>query len=128
MGYTYLIKPERLHTLVLGSALTLLGFQVLSLGISAKVYAIKEGLEKPNKLTRFFMRYSVLEEGLMLGGSMFLIGIIIGLYIFLKWRASGYGELFMLREAVLVLTLTTLGISVMFFSFFVSIYMLKEEL
>ena len=128
MGYAYLIKPERLHTLILGSALTLLGFQVLSLGISAKVYATKEDLEKPNKLTRFFMRYSVLEEGLMAGGSMFLIGIIIGLYIFLKWRASGYGELFMLREAVLVLTLTTLGISVMFFSFFVSIYMLKEEL
>ena len=128
VGYTYLIKPERLHTLILGSALTLLGFQVLSFGISAKVYAIKEGLEKPNKLTRFFMRYSVLEEGLLVGGIMFLTGIILGVYIFLQWRATGYGELFMLREAVLVLTLTTLGISVMFFSFFVSIYMLKGEL
>lgn len=127
MGYAYLINPERLHTLILGSALTLLGFQVLSFGISAKVYAVKEGFEKPSKLTGFFMRYSVLEEGLLVGGIMFLIGIILGIYIFLQWKARGYGELFMLREAVLVLTLTTLGISVMFFSFFVSIYMLKGE-
>ncbi|ASJ08344.1 dolichol-P-glucose synthetase [Thermococcus siculi] len=127
MGYAYILKPERLHTLILGSALLLLGFQILGFGISAKVYAVKEGLEEPGRLTRFFMRYSVLEEGLLVGGLMFVVGLALGLYIFLKWRASGYGALFMIREAVLVLTLTTLGLSVIFFSFFVSIYMLKGE-
>ena len=127
LGYAYLMKPERLHTMILGSALLLLGFQILGFGISAKVYAVKEGLEEPSGLTRFFMRYSVLEEGLLVGGLMFVVGLILGLYIFLRWRASGYGALFMIREAILVLTLTTLGLSVIFFSFFVSIYMLKGE-
>ncbi|CAD5243309.1 glycosyltransferase family 2 protein [Thermococcus camini] len=127
MGYAYFIKPERLHTLILGSALTLLGFQILGFGISARVYAVKEGLDEPTRLTRFFMRYSILEEGLLVGGLMFLVGVFLGIYIFLEWSSSGYGALFMLREAVLVLTLTTLGLSVIFFSFFISIYMLKGE-
>ncbi|AEK73114.1 dolichol-phosphate mannosyltransferase [Thermococcus sp. 4557] len=127
MGYAYFIRSERLHTLILGSALTLLGFQILGFGISARVYAVKEGLDEPTRLTRFFMRYSILEEGLLVGGLMFIVGVLLGIYIFMEWSSSGYGALFMLREAVLVLTLTTLGLSVIFFSFFVSIYMLKGE-
>ena len=127
LAYAYVVNPERLHTMILGSALLLLGFQILGFGISAKVYAVKEGFEEPGRLTRFFMRYSVLEEGLLVGGLMFGVGFVLGLYIFLKWRASGYGALFMIKEAVLVLTLLTLGLSVIFFSFFVSIYMLKGE-
>ncbi len=127
MLYAYLLAPQRLHTLVLGSMMLILGFQIFSFGISAKVYAVKEGIEEKGKLTRFFMKYSVLEEGLIIGGSMFVFGFIVGIYIFLRWRDSGYGALFMLRQAIVVLTLTTLGISVMFFSFFISIYMLKGD-
>ena len=127
MFYAYFLAPQRLHTLVLGSMMLILGFQIFSFGISAKVYAVKEGIEEKGKLTRFFMKYSVLEEGLIIGGSMFVFGFIIGIYIFLRWRDSGYGALFMLRQAIVVLTLTTLGISVMFFSFFISIYMLKGD-
>lgn len=127
MFYAYFLAPQRLHTLVLGSMMLILGFQIFSFGISAKVYAVKEGIEEKGKLTRFFMKYSVLEEGLIIGGSMFVFGFIVGIYIFLRWRDSGYGALFMLRQAIVVLTLTTLGISVMFFSFFISIYMLKGD-
>ncbi len=127
LGYTYLFNPERLHTMILGSALLLLGFQILGFGISAKVYAVREGLDEPTRFTGFFMRYSVLEEGLLVGGLMFIIGLALGVYIFLKWKDSGYGALFMIKEAILVLTLMTLGILVVFSSFFVSLYMLKGE-
>lgn len=126
MGYTYFINPERLHTMILGSALTLLGIQIAGFGISAKVYIVKEGLENPTPLTKFFTRYSILEEGLILGGVIFIVGILLGSYIFLKWSSEGYGELFMLKEAILVLTLTTIGIQVIFTSFFISTYILKE--
>lgn len=128
MTYVYFINPERLHTLILGSALTLLGFHIFEFGISAKIYAVKEGFEEPTRLTKFFMRYSILEEGLLVGGLIFFLGVLLGIYIFMRWSSSGYRALFMLREAVLVLTLTTLGLSVMFFSFFISIYMLKGEI
>ncbi|ADT85097.1 glycosyltransferase family 2 protein [Thermococcus barophilus] len=126
LSYTYLVNPIRLHTMILGSLLTIVGFQIINFGISSKVYAVREGLEEPSRLTKFFMRYSILEEGLIVGGIMFLIGISLGIKIFLEWKASGYGSLFKINEGILVLTLTVLGLQLMFFSFFVSIYMLKE--
>lgn len=126
LSYTYLTNPIRLHTMILGSLLIIVGFQIINFGISSKIYAVREGLEEPSKLTNFFMRYSILEEGLILGGVLFLIGISLGLKIFMEWKASGYGALFRINDAIMVLTLTVLGLQLMFFSFFISIYMLKE--
>lgn len=126
LGYTYLFEPIRIHTMILGSLLVISGTQVLGFGISAKVYAVKEGFERPDRITRFFMRYSILEEGLLIGGIMSLVGLILGVRLFLQWRATGYGALFHIGDAVLILTLITLGLQAVFFSFFISVYMLKE--
>lgn len=126
LAYAYNTEPLRMHTMILGSLLTIVGFQVINFGISGKVYAVKEGLDKPDKITKFFMRYSILEEGLVLGGILFVIGLILGIRIFLKWRAAGYGELFEIRSAIIVLTLISLSIQLIFFSFFISSLMLKE--
>lgn len=126
LGYTYFFEPIRLHTMILGALLLISGTQVLGFGVSAKVYAVKEGFQNPDRVTQFFMRYSVLEEGLLAGGIMFIIGFLLGLRLFLQWRSSGYGALFHIKEAVLILTLVTLGLQLVFFSFFISIYMLKE--
>lgn len=124
--YAYNTNPLRVHTMILGSLLIIVGFQVINFGISGKVYAVKEGLDKPDKITKFFMRYSILEEGLLVGGLLFIAGLSLGIRIFLKWRAAGYGELFEIKSAVLVLTLVALSIQLIFFSFFVSSLMLKE--
>jgi len=126
LAYTYVVSPIRVHTMILGSLMLILGFQTISFGISAKVYAVKEGFEEPDRITRFFMRYSILEEGLLAGGAMVVIGFALGIRLFLQWRASGYGALFKVGEAVAVLTLMTLGFQLIFFSFFISMYMLKE--
>ncbi|EHR77572.1 dolichol-P-glucose synthetase [Thermococcus litoralis DSM 5473] len=128
LAYAYNTNPLRIHTMILGSLLIIVGFQVINFGISGKVYAAKEGLDKPDKITKFFMRYSILEEGLVIGGILFVVGLILGIRIFLKWRATGYGELFEIKSAVIVLTLIALSIQLIFFSFFVSSLMLKEEL
>ena len=50
------------------------------------------------------MKYSILEEGLVLGRILFIVGLVLGVRIFLKWRATGYGELFEIRSAIIVLT------------------------
>lgn len=67
LAYASNTDPLRVHTMILGSLLTIVGFQVINFGISGKVYAVREGLDKPDKITKFFMRYSILEEGLMFG-------------------------------------------------------------
>ncbi|WP_048147030.1 glycosyltransferase family 2 protein [Pyrococcus abyssi] len=120
-------EPLRAHLMILGSLLIIVGFQIINFGISGKVYAVKEGFDKPNKISRFFMRYSILEEGLILGTVLFILGFILGLRIFLKWRAIGYGELFEVRSAIIVLTLMALSIQLIFFSFFISFLMLKDN-
>lgn len=125
LGYTYFFEPIRLHTMILGSLLLLTGTQVLGFGISAKVYSVREGFEKPDRITAFFMRYSILEEGLLAGGLLLIIGLALGVKLFLQWRRANYGGLFHIQEAILILTLITLGLQVVFFSFFISIYMLK---
>jgi len=126
LAYAYNTNPLRMHTMILGSLLTIVGAQIINFGISGKVYAVREGLDKPDRITNFFMRYSILEEGLMLGGALFLVGLLIGARIFLKWRAGGYGELFEIKQAIIVLTLIALSIQLVFFSFFISSLMLKE--
>jgi len=126
LTYAYNTNPLRMHTMILGSLLTIVGFQVINFGISGKIYAVKEGLDRPDRITKFFMRYSILEEGLVLGGILFIVGLVLGVRIFLKWRAAGYGELFEIRSAIIVLTLIALSIQLIFFSFFISSLMLKE--
>ena len=126
LTYTYNTNPLRMHTMILGSLLTIVGFQVINFGISGKIYAVKEGLDRPDRITKFFMRYSILEEGLVLGRILFIVGLVLGVRIFLKWRVAGYGELFEIRSAIIVLTLIALSIQLIFFSFFISSLMLKE--
>ncbi|WP_297495518.1 glycosyltransferase family 2 protein [Thermococcus sp.] len=126
MAYAYNTNPLRVHSLILASLLIIVGFQIINFGIFSRVYAVKEGLEKPDRITKFFMKYSILEEGLLLSAVLLAIGLGIGIDIFLKWQASGYGELFEIKQAILVMTLIALGIQLAFFSFFVSILMLKE--
>ena len=126
MAYAYNTNPLRVHSLILASLLLIVGFQIINFGISSKVYAVREGLDDPDRTTRFFMRYSILEEGLLLAGILFAVGFAIGLKIFLEWKATGYGELFKIREAIIVMTLIALSIQLAFFSFFLSTLMLKE--
>jgi len=126
MAYAYNTEPLRVHSLILASLLVIVGFQIINFGIFSRVYAVKEGFEKPDRITRFFMRYSILEEGLLLSAVLIGAGLVMGLRIFLKWHSTGYGELFEIKQAVLVMTLIALGIQLAFFSFFVSILMLKE--
>ena len=104
----------------------IVSFQVINFGISSKGYAVKESLDRPDRTTRSLMEYSILEEELLLAGIPFTIGFTLGLRIFLEWRASGYGELFGIKQVRVVMTPVAPSIQPAFFSFFISTLMLKE--
>src|SRR6204780_1498704 len=62
------------HTLLYAFVSVLLGFQLISFAAFTKVFAITEGLLPPDpRLNRVF-RWITLETGLLLGGSLMLIG------------------------------------------------------
>lgn len=117
-----------LHYMVLGSLLTLLGMQVISLGVYTKTYALVEFFQENDQLVRFFSKEFILELGTVLGGGMFFVGLGINLYIVYQWILTNYtfsGELW-IREAILAMTLIVMGGQIVFSSLFLGVLALKK--
>ncbi len=118
--YVLLFEPIRTHTLVLASMLTMVGTQTFFFGVSSKIYSAKIGLAEEDRFVRFFRRYSILEEGLVLGIALILAGLILGYAILSAWIGTGYGELNALNYAVLSFLMVAAGLQVAFSTFFIS--------
>lgn len=111
------------HFMILGSLMAVLGFNVLTIGMSARIYALVEGLEdKDPLLTRLFRHFN-LERGLLAGAAAFLAGLAVNGAILLEWlrKDFSFGGEVRLRQAILGLTLMVVGGQAIFSSFFFSI-------
>jgi glycosyltransferase involved in cell wall biosynthesis len=124
-----LLLTTRFHSMILGSLLMIVGFQTITLGLYAKVYAAVYGMDKPDRITRFFFKYNSLEYEMLAGGIIFLAGTSIGLKILMTWIRVGFGQLFEIRNAVLSSTFAIIDIQMIFAALFLSVLLLgkKEE-
>ncbi len=125
--FLFFSGPFRFHTAILGSLFTILGFQVITMGVFSKVYAVIHDIDKPDRITRPLMKYNVLEYGLFLGLLTFLAGGVIGLRILLEWISRGFGELSQVKNAVLSSTLAIIGVQIIFASIFISVLLLEKK-
>jgi len=116
-----------IHFLIFFSALTILSYQVMSLGVFAHVFAINEGFIKEDRLISLFRRKFNLEKGLIIGIVLFVIGFGINLLIFMEWFSNHFGALYRIRESVLALTLLVIGVQTIFGSFFISLLTFKKR-
>ncbi len=116
-----------IHYMVLGSLLALLGFQVVSLGIYAKVYVVSQGFEEKRGLLKLLLHYFNLERGILLGGIIFAAGLTINLYILVLWLTVGFQGQLHLRGAILAMTLMVIGVQIIFSSFFLSILGIEKK-
>jgi glycosyltransferase involved in cell wall biosynthesis len=117
-------------TLLYALACLLVGFQATVFSISAKVFAIAEGLlpEDP-KFGRWF-RHINLEAGLLGGMVFFLIGLGGTLYAVFVWKALGFGPLpprSMLRLTMPSAVALMLSVEIFFSSFFLSILGMRRQ-
>ncbi|GJM29140.1 MAG: dolichol-P-glucose synthetase [Cyclobacteriaceae bacterium] len=121
-----------INTLVFANGFIIVGFQAVIFYYLTKAYALKVGL-LPNikKLSRFFDNLN-LEIGLILGGLMLLVGLILSFLSINFWAELGFGNINdigeILRFVIPSITLSILGVQVIFFSFFLSIIGLKTKL
>jgi len=113
-----------IHVMIYGSMMTLLGWQILTLGLCAKVYARQIGLEEENK--GFLSRFT-LERALTLGGILALVGFGFAIYIFAKWIARGFGELAEVQTAVFSLTLLVIGVQTIFSAFLTGLFQVEYK-
>ena len=119
------------HTLLFSSLAILMGYQSVLFAISAKTFAINEGLlPKDPRVDRFF-KVIYLERGLAIGALAFLAGLILLSVAVLQWKSAHFGRLdyaVTMRWAIPGATLTALGFQTVLSSFFVSILGMKRRL
>ncbi len=109
------------HFMFVGSALAILGMQLVLLGVYAKSWVLVNQPALADSWIRWLhLRYS-LERGVTLGGILFGAGLVIDVWILAAWLAAGAGDLFAVRPAVLALTLMVVGAEIVFASFFLSL-------
>ena len=118
------------HTLLYAFVSVLLGFQLVAFATFAKVFAITEGLLPPDpRLNRAF-RWITLETGLIVGGLLTIIGIGGSVWAVSSWARTSFGALDpaqMLRLVMPAVFSLTLGIEIIFSSFFLSILGLRRR-
>lgn len=113
-----------IHVMVLSSILTLLGWQILNMGIAAKVFAFTISLEE-DKWIRFIVRVLTLERVLFFGVLFVTAGIGIICYIFYVWSLNNFGELKQVNTGMLALVSMVMGLQTIFTSFLVSMLQIK---
>ncbi|MFI5397552.1 MAG: glycosyltransferase family 2 protein [Candidatus Binatia bacterium] len=116
-----------LHYMVVGSLLTILGFQIVTTGLFAKAYSHAARLYAPDRTLRVLMHFFNLERGLIVGAVLFLAGFAIDASILVHWLESGMGELDAVRPAIQASTLMIVGAQTIFSSFFLSMLALSRR-
>jgi glycosyltransferase involved in cell wall biosynthesis len=113
------------HTMILGSLLMILGVQILTTGLFARVYSFEQEFDQGDRLLRALARHFNLERGLLLGLSVFLVGLAIDAHVLITWIRQGLGPLAELRPAILGSTLLAVGVQIITASFFLSMLSVK---
>jgi len=111
--------------MVLGSFLTIVGYQIIILGIYAKAYIKTLGF-KSDKVMDFIARIITFESGVMIGAVILLISFAIAIYTALDWIAKGFPELTD-NLMLFALTLAIIGVQTMFSTFFLSILLVEKR-
>ena len=113
--------------MIVASTATLIGAQIVQLGVFARSYAVLYLGEHEPLLERLWVRIR-LEHGLLLGGLLLLAGFGLLLGIFVEWAGDGFGALQRQHPSLLGLTLVGLGVQTIFGSFFLSVLGLQKHL
>jgi hypothetical protein len=113
-----------LHAMIGGAMLTIVGTQVLALGLCARAYGVYVLGERDSLFDRWRSRLR-LEHGLLAGAALLVAGLALGGVIVGKWIQRGGGELSEARLGLLAATLVIVGLQVFFSSFLLSIMGLR---
>jgi glycosyltransferase involved in cell wall biosynthesis len=120
-------RPASAVTGVVATILSVVGFQILSLGLHAKTYSWSRRFDPDNdSLDRFYGRFR-LETGLVAGTGLVALGGAILIGVIVAWLRSDLLPLPHPEWASLAATLMILGFSTLFSSLFISAMSMKRE-
>lgn len=119
-----------ISTLVVCATASMLGFQVICMGVLARAYAMAEGFLPPDPKTAWLRRRFRLEYGLVISSFLVFGGIGLFVWALLLWSETGFGPLAFERSLRIVIsasTLLALGVQLGFTSFFMSVLELGKK-
>ncbi len=115
-----------IHALIGGALLTIIGVQVLALGLCAHAYGTYFMGERDAWFDAMRARFR-LEHGLALGGTITVAGFVTALVIVIRWVNHGLGALGDERLAIVAFELLIVGLQIFFSSFLLSILGLRRR-
>src|SRR5205807_53664 len=115
------------HTMALGMMLALLGVHIISIGVFVKVFSYTEKLSRNQISLARLLRHVKLEYGLMLGGTLALVGFTGDATVFSHWAAHGFGQLALVRTVFFCSLSFFLGVEIIFSSVFLSMLGISRD-
>jgi glycosyltransferase involved in cell wall biosynthesis len=119
-------RSWNIHALIGGALFTIIGTQVLGLGLCAHAYGTYFMGEKDAWFDAMRARFR-LEHGLALGGTIIVAGFVTALVIVIDWIEHGFGKLGLNDVAVVAFELLVVGLQIFFSSFLLSILGLRRN-
>jgi glycosyltransferase involved in cell wall biosynthesis len=121
----YLQGGSRMHSLILGGLLLVIGYQMLLAGLYFGAFGAAYGLSNSGVIKRL-MSYHSLEKELLLGLLLLAAGVLLGIKVLLSWGAAGFGALDAAQSAMIAMILSILGIQTIFSGMFISLLLLNN--
>jgi hypothetical protein len=109
-----------IHTMLFGMIFVLLGVQVWFIGLFAKVFSYTERFDHQGRSLERWLRRVTLEQGLVAGAGLALIGFAGDVWVLWEWAASGFGPLNELRSVIFWSLWLFVGTQILFSSVFLS--------
>jgi glycosyltransferase involved in cell wall biosynthesis len=111
------------HWAILGSFLTLVGYQLIVIHFFARVYSVTHRLREPDRVLRWALRYLSLNRVLFLASLIGVAGLVLNTIVIVGWLRTDFGPLVSGHTRLFILgsTLLALGIQTIFSAFFFSI-------
>jgi glycosyltransferase involved in cell wall biosynthesis len=113
-------RPASGVTGVFATILSVVGFQILSLGLHAKTYSWSRRFDQNNRALTTFYDHFKLEVGLLLGAGLVLLGTGILTALVIEWLRGNLLPLPRPQWASFAATLVITGFSTIFTSLFIS--------
>jgi hypothetical protein len=113
-------RTWQIHTMLGFVAMTLIGAQVIQLGVFARTYA-RVRIGEHDQLLERLGRHLRLEHGLVVGGLLALLSFVGLVAVGAEWAAHGFGVLGRAYETALLVTGLGLGIQIVFGAFFLAL-------
>ncbi|MCS7224403.1 MAG: glycosyltransferase family 2 protein [Armatimonadetes bacterium] len=111
------------HWAILGSLLTLAGYQIVVSHFLAKVYSVSHRFQEEDKLLKVLFQHLRTEQVLLASVLTFLLGLTLDGWVLVDWLRRGYGALVSGHTRLVIFgsTLMALGIQSFFNAFLFSI-------